>query len=154
MLLFWMQVVCYAISMLYCYLCSILFHMLNLSSCNCLNISINESVRHLLGYGIFLSSFLSFYLPWCAQFSSCTQHENLILFNRYRLSLFSRWKQRGMYATCLWIVQLLLVLSKVDPVFIYIPEFYLETLVLLPSFYLCNGTSILFHLPDQSKSFY
>ncbi|XP_021631707.1 E3 ubiquitin-protein ligase RKP-like isoform X11 [Manihot esculenta] len=47
----------------------------------------------------------------------------------YRISLFSRWKQRGMYATCMWIVQLLLVLSKVDSLFIYIPEFYLETLV-------------------------
>ncbi|KAG8640863.1 hypothetical protein MANES_13G077640v8 [Manihot esculenta] len=46
----------------------------------------------------------------------------------YRISLFSRWKQRGMYATCMWIVQLLLVLSKVDSLFIYIPEFYLETL--------------------------
>ncbi|XP_012075216.1 E3 ubiquitin-protein ligase RKP isoform X2 [Jatropha curcas] len=47
----------------------------------------------------------------------------------YRISLFSRWKQRGMYATCMWIVQLLLVLSKVDSLFIYIPEYYLETLV-------------------------
>ncbi|KAJ8765528.1 hypothetical protein K2173_014650 [Erythroxylum novogranatense] len=47
----------------------------------------------------------------------------------YRVCLFSRWKQRGMYATCMWIVQLLLVLSKVDSLFIYIPEFYLETLV-------------------------
>uniref|UniRef100_A0A2P2LBI5 RING-type E3 ubiquitin transferase n=1 Tax=Rhizophora mucronata TaxID=61149 RepID=A0A2P2LBI5_RHIMU len=47
----------------------------------------------------------------------------------YRISLFSRWKQRGMYATCMWIVQLLLVFSKVDSLFIYIPEFYLETLV-------------------------
>ncbi|KAH7565886.1 hypothetical protein JRO89_XS08G0031300 [Xanthoceras sorbifolium] len=47
----------------------------------------------------------------------------------YRISLFSRWKQRGMYATCMWIVQLLLVLSKVDSVFVYIPEFYLEALV-------------------------
>ncbi|ESR41281.1 E3 ubiquitin-protein ligase RKP [Citrus sinensis] len=47
----------------------------------------------------------------------------------YRISLFSRWKQRGMYATCVWVVQLLLVLSKVDSVFIYIPEFYLEALV-------------------------
>ncbi|XP_015580547.2 E3 ubiquitin-protein ligase RKP isoform X1 [Ricinus communis] len=47
----------------------------------------------------------------------------------YRISLFSRWKQRGMYATCMWIVQLVLVLSKVDSLFIYIPEFYLETLV-------------------------
>ncbi|XP_050204226.1 E3 ubiquitin-protein ligase RKP [Mercurialis annua] len=47
----------------------------------------------------------------------------------YRISLFSRWKQRGMYATCMWIVQLVLILSKVDSLFIYIPEFYLETLV-------------------------
>ncbi|XP_031262004.1 E3 ubiquitin-protein ligase RKP isoform X4 [Pistacia vera] len=47
----------------------------------------------------------------------------------YRVSLFSRWKQRGMYAACMWIVQLLLVLSKMDLVFIYIPEFYLEALV-------------------------
>ncbi|KAB5556567.1 hypothetical protein DKX38_007476 [Salix brachista] len=47
----------------------------------------------------------------------------------YRLSLFSRWKQRAMYATCIWIVHLLLVLSRVDSLFIYIPEFYLETLV-------------------------
>ncbi|KAI3775874.1 hypothetical protein L1987_45630 [Smallanthus sonchifolius] len=47
----------------------------------------------------------------------------------YRISLFARWKQRGMYAACRWIVQLLLVLSKIDFVFSYIPEFYLETLV-------------------------
>ncbi|XP_071735461.1 E3 ubiquitin-protein ligase RKP [Rutidosis leptorrhynchoides] len=47
----------------------------------------------------------------------------------YRISLFARWKQRGMYATCMWIVQLLLVLSKMDLVFSYVPEFYLETLV-------------------------
>ncbi|XP_058184868.1 E3 ubiquitin-protein ligase RKP isoform X1 [Rhododendron vialii] len=47
----------------------------------------------------------------------------------YRISLFSQWKQRGMYAACMWIVQLLLVVSKVDSVFLYIPEFYLETLV-------------------------
>ncbi|WCJ31794.1 E3 ubiquitin-protein ligase RKP [Euphorbia peplus] len=47
----------------------------------------------------------------------------------YRISLFSRWKQRGMYATCMWLVQLLLVFSRVDLLFIYIPEFYLETLV-------------------------
>ncbi|KAF8404515.1 hypothetical protein HHK36_009400 [Tetracentron sinense] len=53
----------------------------------------------------------------------------LVLSPKYRLSLLSRWKQRGMYATCMWIVQLLLVLSKVDSVFIYIPEFYLEALV-------------------------
>lgn len=47
----------------------------------------------------------------------------------YRISLFSRWKQRGMYSACMWLVQLLLVASKVDSVFLYIPEFYLETLV-------------------------
>ncbi|CAH1436824.1 unnamed protein product [Lactuca virosa] len=47
----------------------------------------------------------------------------------YRISLFARWKQRGMYAACIWIVQLLLVLSKMDIVFSYVPEFYLETLV-------------------------
>ncbi|KAL0378586.1 UNVERIFIED_CONTAM: E3 ubiquitin-protein ligase RKP [Sesamum radiatum] len=47
----------------------------------------------------------------------------------YRLSLFSRWKQRGLYAACMWIVQLLLVLSKVDSIFVYIPEYYLETVV-------------------------
>ncbi|KAK6924149.1 Ubiquitin conjugation factor E4, core [Dillenia turbinata] len=47
----------------------------------------------------------------------------------YRISLFSRWKQRGMYASCMWVIQLLLVLSKHDSVFIYVPEFYLETVV-------------------------
>lgn len=47
----------------------------------------------------------------------------------HRISLFARWKLRGMYAACMWIVQLLLVLSKRDSVFIYIPEFYLEALV-------------------------
>ncbi|KAF5749930.1 E3 ubiquitin-protein ligase RKP [Tripterygium wilfordii] len=46
-----------------------------------------------------------------------------------RISLFSRWKQRGMYAVCMWIVQLLLVLSKVDSLFIYVPEYYIEALV-------------------------
>jgi len=34
-----------------------------------------------------------------------------------------------MYALCMWVVQLLLVLSKMDSVFVYIPEFYLESLV-------------------------
>ncbi|XP_021802010.1 E3 ubiquitin-protein ligase RKP isoform X2 [Prunus avium] len=47
----------------------------------------------------------------------------------YRITLISRWKQRGMYATCMWTVQLLLVLSKVDLLFLYIPEYYLEALV-------------------------
>uniref|UniRef100_A0A0D6R5Y3 B30.2/SPRY domain-containing protein n=1 Tax=Araucaria cunninghamii TaxID=56994 RepID=A0A0D6R5Y3_ARACU len=47
----------------------------------------------------------------------------------YKVSLLARWKQRGMYATCMWIVQLLLVLSKIDQNFLYIPEFYVETLV-------------------------
>ncbi|CAJ2641673.1 unnamed protein product [Trifolium pratense] len=47
----------------------------------------------------------------------------------YRISLLSRWKQRGMYAMCMWVVQLLLVLSNMDSVFIYTPEYYLEALV-------------------------
>lgn len=47
----------------------------------------------------------------------------------YKVSLLARWKQRGMYATCMWIVQLLLILSKIDQVFPYVPEFYVETLV-------------------------
>ncbi|BBH05621.1 protein related to KPC1 [Prunus dulcis] len=47
----------------------------------------------------------------------------------YRITLISQWKQRGMYATCMWTVQLLLVLSKVDLLFLYIPEYYLEALV-------------------------
>ncbi|KAL8160739.1 hypothetical protein V2J09_002276 [Rumex salicifolius] len=47
----------------------------------------------------------------------------------YRISLFSRWKQRGMYAACMWTVHLLLVLSKEDDLFSFVPEFYLEALV-------------------------
>lgn len=66
----------------------------------------------------------NFSLIGCLVFVGC-----FVMVYRYRISLFSRWKQRGMYATCMWIVQLLLVLSKVDSLFIYIPEFYLETLV-------------------------
>lgn len=30
---------------------------------------------------------------------------------------------------CMWTVQLLLVLSKMDSMFIYVPEFYVEALV-------------------------
>jgi hypothetical protein len=51
------------------------------------------------------------------------------LLYRYRISLLARWKQRGMYAMCMWVVQLLLVLSNMDSVFIYTPEYYLEALV-------------------------
>ncbi|XP_008810251.2 E3 ubiquitin-protein ligase RKP isoform X1 [Phoenix dactylifera] len=47
----------------------------------------------------------------------------------YRISLFSRWKQRGMYATCMWIVELLLVLSNTDSIFLYVPEYYVESVV-------------------------
>eukprot|EP00249_Psilotum_nudum_P024720 c29275_g1_i2 orf=485-4546(+) len=47
----------------------------------------------------------------------------------YRVSLFSRWKQRGMYATCMWISQLLLLLSKKDVLFSFVPEYYVETLL-------------------------
>ena len=54
---------------------------------------------------------------------------------RYRATLFSPWKQRGMYATCMWVVELLLVLSDSKTIFQYVPEFYVESLV-----------SLLFHL--------
>lgn len=47
----------------------------------------------------------------------------------YRISLLSHWKQRGMYAACMRTVQLLLVLSKDDSLFSFVPEFYLEALV-------------------------
>ncbi|XP_057749273.1 E3 ubiquitin-protein ligase RKP [Arachis stenosperma] len=47
----------------------------------------------------------------------------------FRISLFARWKQRGMFALCMWVVQLLLVLSNMDSVFVYVPEYYLEALV-------------------------
>eukprot|EP00252_Welwitschia_mirabilis_P021316 TRINITY_DN5440_c0_g1_i1.p1 TRINITY_DN5440_c0_g1~~TRINITY_DN5440_c0_g1_i1.p1 ORF type:complete len:1320 (-),score=231.72 TRINITY_DN5440_c0_g1_i1:184-4143(-) len=47
----------------------------------------------------------------------------------YRVTLLSRWKQRGMYATCMWLSQLLLLLSKKENIFLYVPEFYVETLV-------------------------
>ncbi|RVX21513.1 E3 ubiquitin-protein ligase RKP [Vitis vinifera] len=56
--------------------------------------------------------------------------------DKYRISLFSRWKQRGMYAACMWSVQLLLVLSKMDSIFCYIPEFYVEALVYINSSFL------------------
>ena len=48
---------------------------------------------------------------------------------RYKVSLFSKWKQKGMFATCMWIVQLLLVLSDNDSLFSFVPEYYVETLV-------------------------
>lgn len=47
----------------------------------------------------------------------------------YRVSLFSKWKQRGMFATCMWIVQLLLMLSNRDALFSFVPEYYVETLL-------------------------
>ncbi|KAK4765336.1 hypothetical protein SAY86_026426 [Trapa natans] len=47
----------------------------------------------------------------------------------YRVLMFSRWKQRGMYATCMWTVQLLLAFSRVDTLFLYVPEYYIESLV-------------------------
>ena len=59
---------------------------------------------------------------------------NLHMDWRYRISLFSRWKQRGMYATCMWIVEMLLVLSNDESLFLYTPEFYLESLVWLNCF--------------------
>lgn len=69
-----------------------------------------------------------FWLP-CNSSESDVFPPPLVLLFRYRVSLFSKWKQRGMYATCMWIVQLLLQLSKKDRIFRYIPEFYVETLV-------------------------
>lgn len=47
----------------------------------------------------------------------------------YRVTLFSWWKLRGMYASCMWIVELLLTLSKDDTLFSYIPQFYIDALV-------------------------
>ncbi|PKA56782.1 E3 ubiquitin-protein ligase RKP [Apostasia shenzhenica] len=47
----------------------------------------------------------------------------------YRILLFSRWKQRGMYATCMWVAEMLLVLSNAGSLFLYVPEFYVESLV-------------------------
>uniref|UniRef100_A0A0A9GDP5 RING-type E3 ubiquitin transferase n=1 Tax=Arundo donax TaxID=35708 RepID=A0A0A9GDP5_ARUDO len=60
-------------------------------------------------------------------------HEDLVDCIRhcvwYRATLFSSWKQRGMYATCMWVVELLLVLSESKTIFQYVPEFYVESLV-------------------------
>jgi Kip1 ubiquitination-promoting complex protein 1 len=60
-------------------------------------------------------------------------HEDLVDCIRhcvwYRATLFSPWKQRGMYATCMWVVELLLVLSESKIMFQYVPEFYVESLV-------------------------
>ncbi|MCO5588942.1 hypothetical protein L7F22_042904 [Adiantum nelumboides] len=47
----------------------------------------------------------------------------------HKVSLFSKWKQRGMFATCMWIVQLLLMLSNRDALFSFVPEYYVETLL-------------------------
>lgn len=47
----------------------------------------------------------------------------------YRVALFSKWKQEGIYASCVWIVQLLLATSRRGVLFSYVPEFYVETLV-------------------------
>jgi hypothetical protein len=79
-------------------------------------------------------------------------HEDLVDCVRhcvwYRATLFSPWKQRGMYATCMWVVELLLVLSDSKTIFQYVPEFYVESLV-----------SLLFHLafcfpPIHNESVY
>nr|AFN42812.1 E3 ubiquitin protein ligase-like protein [Marsilea vestita] len=47
----------------------------------------------------------------------------------YKVCLFSKWKQRGMFATCMWIVQLLLMMSNRDELFSFVPEYYVETLL-------------------------
>lgn len=76
---------------------------------------------------------------------------------RYRISLFSRWKQRGMYATCMWVVELLLVLSNSDTCFCYVPEFYLESLVNAILSFICSFSnkflSIFIHLENSLISF-
>lgn len=72
----------------------------------------------------------------------------VVIYCRYRVSLFARWKQRGMYATCMWVVQLLLVLSDIDSLFLYIPEFYLEALVC----YFCCSFFVSFRLPHRLLS--
>ncbi|KAH7290123.1 hypothetical protein KP509_30G032900 [Ceratopteris richardii] len=46
-----------------------------------------------------------------------------------KVSLFSKWKQRGMFGTCMWIVQLLLMLSDRDALFSFVPEYYVESLL-------------------------
>eukprot|EP00898_Chlorokybus_atmophyticus_P004629 jgi/Chlat1/5167/Chrsp33S05151 len=55
--------------------------------------------------------------------------ENVRMCAWYRVTLFGRWKQQGMYACCGFIVQLLLAASKRNRLFSYVPEFYVETLV-------------------------
>jgi Kip1 ubiquitination-promoting complex protein 1 len=71
--------------------------------------------------------------------------DDCVLECRYRVTMFARWKLRGMYATCMWLVQLLLVLSKKDPLFSFVPEFYVETLVsVYSSGYVCVG--VFFHV--------
>ncbi|GBG60376.1 hypothetical protein CBR_g4334 [Chara braunii] len=47
----------------------------------------------------------------------------------YRVLFFSPSKQHGMYATCIYIVQLLLAASKRERIFSYVPEFYVEALM-------------------------
>eukprot|EP00252_Welwitschia_mirabilis_P001548 TRINITY_DN11422_c0_g1_i1.p1 TRINITY_DN11422_c0_g1~~TRINITY_DN11422_c0_g1_i1.p1 ORF type:complete len:749 (-),score=140.82 TRINITY_DN11422_c0_g1_i1:63-2258(-) len=47
----------------------------------------------------------------------------------YKIALLARWKQRGMYAVCMLLSQLLLILSSKGTVFLCVPEFYVETLV-------------------------
>ncbi|TVU37762.1 hypothetical protein EJB05_11096 [Eragrostis curvula] len=63
-----------------------------------------------------ISEWINLFIVWCT-------------FPWYRATLFSPWKQRGMYATCMWVVELLLVLSESKIMFHYVPEFYVESLV-------------------------
>ena len=86
----------------------------------------------------------------CCFFYSLVFWGHFLLY-RYRISLFSRWKQRGMYAMCMWVVQLLLVLSNMDSVFIYIPEYYLEALV-NKHFSLLDLTAVLIHSVAECKT--
>jgi Kip1 ubiquitination-promoting complex protein 1 len=38
---------------------------------------------------------------------------------KYRIIMFAKWKFRQMYATCMWLVQLLLMFNKHDYLFNY-----------------------------------
>lgn len=52
---------------------------------------------------------------------------------------------------CMWVAQLLLVLSNMDSVFIYIPEYYLEALVNKHFPLGLDLTAVLTHSPAELK---
>jgi len=47
----------------------------------------------------------------------------------YRVTLFTQWKKEAMFSCVSYLVSLIQSLSHLDPLFSYIPEFYLETLI-------------------------